>query len=437
MADYKKYFQNLISLSIPMIIGNIAHILIGTVDVLVAARHSVDTLAAISIANAIMMCLFIIGIGLMSGITPVISNYLGSSHPSKKYLLTTINYAMILAGIFCSITICGTSLIDFAGFEPHLTPYIKEYMLVVAFSYFGAYLHFALKEFLQAYEILAFPNALSVVAIFLNLFFNIIFVFGFGPIPAFGVVGLAIATVIVRSIMGLALLLYCFKSIKPKVKFDKIYVKQLLKVGYPISIALLLEFCAFNSITIIMGRISGLFAAAQSVVMTITSMTFMVPMAISNAIAIKVGFANGAKNYNELKNYSLAGMGLTFAFMTLCAVIMFLFPKQIISLITSDNQLLQICIPIILIAAVFQIFDGLQVAFGGILKGLKKTLFVTGAIILGYWILGLPLGAILALKYNMQLNGFWIGLAIAILIMAIFMGSAIVFMFKKLKTKYQ
>jgi len=436
MADYKKYFTSLLSISTPLIIGNIAHILIGTVDVLVAARHSVDTLAAISISNAIMMCLFIVGIGLMSGITPVISNYLGSSHPSKKYLLTTINYALILATIFCLITIGFTPLIDFAGFEPHLTPAIKEYMIVVSFSYFGAYLHFALKEFLQAYEVLAFPNALSVIAIFMNLFFNIIFVFGFGPIPAMGTVGLAVATVFVRSIMGLALLLYCFKSIKRKLKFDKIYIKQLLKVGYPISIALLLEFCAFNSITVIMGRLSGLFAAAQSVVMTITSMTFMVPLAISNAIAIKVGFANGARNYIDLKKYSIAGCTLTFSFMFVCAVVMFLFPKQIISLITQDAELLKICIPVIIIAAIFQIFDGLQIAFGGILKGLKKTLFVSTAIILGYWVLGLPMGAIFAFKFNMQLSGFWIGLAIAILAMAIFMGSVICVMLKKLRKKY-
>ena len=185
-----------------------------------------------------------------------------------------------------------------------------------------------------------------------------------------------------------------------------------------------------------MGRLSGLFAAAQSVVMTITSMTFMVPLAISNAIAIKVGFANGARNYIELKKYSISGSLLTFGFMSVCAVLMLLFPKEIISLITSDTKLLEITIPVIIIAAVFQIFDGLQIAFGGILKGLKKTIFVSMAIILGYWILGLPLGAVLAFRYNMQLNGFWIGLAIAILIMAIFMGSVILVMFKKLRKKY-
>ncbi len=436
MADYKKYFSNLFTISIPLIIGNLAHILIGAVDVLVASRHGVNTIAAISIANAIMMCLFIVGIGLLSGITPMISNYLGSAQPAKKYLLTTINYTIFMASIICVITFLGLPLIDKAGFEPHLTPVIKQYIAIVAFSNFGGYLHFALKEFLQAYEILNVPNAISVLGIFLNLFFNIILVFGFGPIPALGPIGLAIATVIVRTLMGLILLLYCFKMISPEIKFDFSYVKGLLKVGYPIAIALLLEFCAFNSITIIMGRDSGLFAAAQSIVMTVTSLTFMVPLAISNAIAIKVGYANGAKNYLDLRNYSIAGSLLTTSFMLGCAIILFAFPKQILSLITTDTTLLSISIPVILVAAIFQVFDGLQVAFSGILKGLKRTLFVTTAIICGYWIIGLPLGWVLAYNFNMKLVGFWVGLAISLFVMCIFMGTAVALMFKKLKKKY-
>ena len=103
MADYKKYFSNLFYISIPIIIGNIAHMLLGATDVFVAAKHSVDTLAAISIANAITMSLFIVGIGLLSGITPVISNYRGEARSSKKYLLSTINYSFILSSIMCVI----------------------------------------------------------------------------------------------------------------------------------------------------------------------------------------------------------------------------------------------------------------------------------------------------------------------------------------------
>lgn len=437
MNNYKIYFSGLFSISIPMIMGNLAHMLIGTVDVLIASKHGVDTISAISIANAIIMCLSIIGIGLLSGITPVISNYLGGSHPSKKYLLTTITYSQLLALLFCIITIGIVPFVDKFGFEPHLVPMIKEYIFIVAFSHFGGYLHFSLKEFLQAYEKLFLPNMLSVLGIFLNLILNIMFVFGFGPIPEMGAVGLAIATVLVRWFMGLVLLFYCRSAFKSKVKFDKVYVKHLLKVGSPIAVALLLEFCAFNSITILMGRESGILAAAQSIIMTITSLTFMVPLAISNAIAIKVGFANGSRNYLDLKKYSIAGTTLTVGFMTFCAILLFLFPRQILSLITVDAKLLSICVPVILVAAVFQIFDGLQVAFSGILKGLKMTLFVSVAILCGYWLIGLPLGWILSYTYKMQLIGFWWGLAIALFIMGIIMGAVVFVRFGRLREKYK
>lgn len=436
MAEAKKYFSGICSLSIPLIIGNLAHMMIGAVDVLVASRHGTDTLAAISISNAILASLFIVGIGLMAGITPVISNYLGEGHPSKKYLLSTINYSFILAIIFTAIIFFIIPFIGHLGFEPNLVPIIKQYMCIVAFSNFGGYLHFALKEFLQSYEITIFPNILLVLSIIFNLVFNIIFVFGFWKIPAMGAVGLAVATLLVRSIIGIVLLIYCFSLIDFNTKFEKNYIKQLIKVGSPIAFAFLFEFLGFNVITILTGRISSLYAAAQSILITITSITYMVPLAVSNAIAIKVGFANGARNYTDIKNYSIAGCTLSFAFMFFAAIVLYLFPKFIIGLFTPDKNLVELCASIIILTALYQVLDGLQVSFSGVLKGLKKTLMVTAAIILGYWVMGLPIGAMLAYKYNMNLFGFWIGIALAITVMCLFMGGVIVYMFRKLKKNY-
>ena len=436
MLALKKYFSSIFIISIPLIVGNIAHILIGAVDVFVASRHGTDTLAAISISNAILTSLFIVGIGLMAGITPVVSNYLGEGRQSKKYLLSTINYSQCLAIIF---TIIGLGIIPFIsklGFEERLVPIIQQYIFIVSFSNFGGYLHFALKEFLQAYEVLIFPNILLVLSIILNFVFNVVFVFGFWKIPSMGAIGLAVATLLVRTIIGLILLIYCFRLIDFKIKFDKLYVNQLIKVGYPIAGAMLFEFLGFNIITVLTGRISSLFAAAQSILITIISLTYMVPLSFSNAISIKVGYSNGARNYVDIRNYSFAGCALSFGFMGICAILLFLFPKQIIGIFTSDIKLLEICASVILVAALYQVLDGLQVSFSGILKGLKKTLLVTEATVLGYWFVGLPLGAFLAYKFDMGLLGFWIGIAAAITTMCIFMGIAILYKFKKLKKEY-
>lgn len=134
----------------------------------------------------------------------------------------------------------------------------------------------------------------------------------------------------------------------------------------------MVEFIAFNSIAIIMGRVSGVYAAAQNLVCTLTTVSFMVPLAISNAIAVKVGFANGAKNINDLKRYSFVGIVMSVGFMLLSALIFSSFPHFLVGLFTQDNNLVKISVPVLYILSVFQIFDGLQVALAGIFKGMKK-----------------------------------------------------------------
>jgi MATE family multidrug resistance protein len=137
-------------------------------------------------------------------------------------------------------------------------------------------------------------------------------------------------------------------------------------------------------------------------------------MAISNAISIKVGFENGAKNYKELKNYAYAGIGVSMLFMTICAFIFLIIPQKCIELFTSDLEVIKVAVPILTLVGLFQIFDGLQVSVSGVFKGLKKTTIIMIGIFIAYWIIGLPLGFLLAFKYNQNLYGFWIGITISI-----------------------
>ncbi|HSA07015.1 MAG TPA: MATE family efflux transporter [Candidatus Gastranaerophilales bacterium] len=411
---YKNYAKELLFFSLPIIMGNLGHVLIGAGDVFVAARHGSSTVQAISIATSISMSIYIVGIGLMASISPVLANYRGERKRTKKFFMASVNYSLILALIFCIITLLSVLFIDKMGFEAGLVPLIKEYIIICAFSVFGAYLHFGLKEFLQSYEIVFLPNIISIAAIFVNILLNVLLVFGIWIFPELGIKGLAIASLIVRSFMGLTLFLYCLKFIKGSVKMDKPYLNQLIKIGYPISLGLLFEFLGFNIITIIVGRISGVYAAAHTIVLTLASITFMIPLAISNAVAVKAGYANGAGNYLDLKRFSVVGTAISLVFMGSAGVLFFLIPEFFIKIFTSDIKLLEVCIPLLYVAALFQVFDGLQVVLGGILKGLKMTSIVFFAMFAGYWIIGIPLGSILAFKFNLNLLGYWIGLAFAL-----------------------
>ena len=423
----KHYIKELLQIAFPIIVGNIGFILIGAGDVLIAGRHSTQTLAAISIATAITNCIQIFGIGLIIAVSPLLSNYRGENDSAKKYFFPTIKFSMFLAFCVMLIILSIIPVIDLLNYEQNLTIMIKQYMFVTAFATFGGYLHAALKEFLQAFEIVVIPNAITILAVFLNILLNIILVFGFGFIPALGIIGLAIASFVVRYFMGLVLLVYCFKTMKLSNYQDFNYYKQLIKIGLPISLSILTEFFAFNITSIIMGRIAGVYAAAQNLLITITSVSFMIPLAISNAIAVKVGFANGAKNYDDLTNYAKKGTLVCVGFMAFSAVIFACFPKHIAGLFTNDLELISICIPLIYLLSGFQIFDGLQVALSGICKGIKATKIVFIATLIAYWVISIPLGCILAFKLDLGLQGFWIGLLVA----AICLCSIMFFMLKK------
>ncbi len=434
--SYKKYFTEIFGLSVPLIVGNLGQTLIGATDVFIAAKHSTNTLAAISIANSIIFCILIMGMGLMSAISIQMSNLRGNRKPTKKFLFTVLNYSIVLAVIFCLICLLMVPLVPMMGFEPVLVPMIKEYIFICAFSLFGMYLYQCLREFLLAYEIVAFPNLILIFALILNFILAYCLVFGIGPIQGLGVIGLALAAFIVRTLMGIVLLVYCFDLIKFKNPFDTSLIKQLLKIGYPIGIAMFLEFLGFNLITILVGREAGILAATHNICVTITSSAYVIPMSISAAIAIKVGFFNGAQNLREIKRYSLSGTSMSVIFMLFCSVLLMTIPRQIFEVFTKNPEILALGLPILHIAAFYLMFDGLQVSLSGILKGLKMTKIASVTLIAGYWLFGLPFGYMLAYHYKMSLNGFWIGLAVSFLAMTTLFSIVIFKKFKQLKNVY-
>lgn len=427
------YIKELLQIAFPIILGNLGFIMIGVGDVIVAGRHSTDTLAAISLATAIINCITIVGIGILGSISPILSNYRGAGKEPEKYFYPSLKFAAGLSVIISIVIFAFIPFIDKMGFDSHLVPMIKDYFFVTAFSTFAGYLHYMTKEFLQAFEIVLFPNLLTIFCIFLNLGLNLLFVFGFGPIPEMGAIGLAIASLLVRYFMGIVLFFYCFKRVNIKYHKERNYYIEMLKVGAPSSLAIMIEFVAFNSITVIMGRVSGVWAAAQNIICTITSVAFMVPLAIGNAAGVKVGFSNGAKNYTSLKKYAFTAMGLSTLFMSCSAVIVASVPGLIISWFTKDINLVNISIPIVYTLCFFQVFDGLQATLAGIFRGLKHTEVVMAANFVAFWLIAIPLGCLLALHCKLNLIGFWYALIVSTIILCTIMFTNLHSRFKLMK----
>ena len=421
LKTYLPYAKNLLQMAGPIIMGNLGFIMIGVGDVIVAGRHSTDTLAAISIATAITNCILMLGIGILTTSSAILSNYRGGGKDIEKYFYPSIKATVILSLIASGIVFACIPFIYKIGYTPNLAKIVKDYFFITGLAVFGGYLHCAMKEYLQAFEIVMFPNLLTIFCVFLNLGLNILFVFGCGIIPEMGAIGLALSSLVVRYFMGIVLFFYALAKIKVQYFKDHNYYKDLVKVGLPSSCAIMIEFAGFNIIAVIMGRVAGIYAAAHNLICTFTSVAFMIPLAISNATAVKVGFANGAKDYPTLKNYAYTSIIMSVFVMLISATLIGLFPRFFMNLFTPDKALIEVCIPILYVLCFFQVFDGLQVSLAGIFKGLKQTKIVMISNFIAYWIISFPLGCLLAFHFHMNLIGFWYGLFVSAIVICTIM----------------
>lgn len=412
--------------------GQLGQMLIGVSDVFVAGRHSTEYLAAVGLAMGIIAPVFVVGLGFLFGTSAVISRHRGEGKEVDQYLFSSIIYSLGLSLLFILLSIATKWLVPYLGFEQGLVPLIQDYILYFAFSFLGAYVFQVLREFLQGKEDVIFANFISIATVGLNVLFCFILVFGYKFIPALGIKGLALGSILARVLAAIFLLIYSWRFFK-SYKIDWIYIREVFSLSWPIAISILVEVGAFSFCTIMIGRMGLFQAAAHNIVINLTSVTFMVPLAISTAIAVKISYAYGQKNYPDILRYTKAGLTLSLLFMS-CTGLSFYFIPNVFSQIFTDNtQVIQIVATLLIAVALFQIFDGTQICLAGALRGVGHSQPQAYIMFLGYWVLGLPLGWYLANIQNLYAFGFWLGLALALSIAGISMLLAVIYFYKKIK----
>lgn len=433
---FLKKIKSLLVFSIPIIMGNLGQMFINAGDVFVAARHGTATVAAISIASALISAIFLFGLGLLLSISPVLSKRRGENIDISRFLKLTLFYALILSVIFCSLSWLLIPIIPLLGLKSLLVGHIQDYIFICGFSFVGAFVFQALKEFLQAREQVVFPNMVCIAAIFLNLLLNWIFVFGAGPIPPMGVSGLAVASVFVRTVMALVLLYHCRGFLKEAFQFDARYLWDVFRIGAPVSLSLLLEISAFSIIAVIAGKISMVQVASHNIVLTFISTTFMIPLAVSNALAVRVGYAYGAGDYTEIRDNLYAAMVISMMTMGGFALLFLAAPEFLMALFSNDVEIIRTGAALLFIAAVFQVFDGAQVTLSGTLRGLGMTKPIMITMFLGYWLIGLPFGYYLAFGHKLEILGLWVGLATALFACAAIFSVILIGRLRKIRVKW-
>jgi len=327
--------------------------------------------------------------------------------------------------------------IGFFGLSEELVEPTKQYIEICAWSIFPAAIFVGLKEFLQAYEKVVFANLTMLLSVILNIILNVIltFVFNFSfiHIEAMGIVGLSIATLVSKIFSAILILIYCIPLFKGAYVYSKKYIKTLFKVGTPISLAVFFEFLGFNMTAILIGKFSALLTAVHNIILCIANFTFMIVLSIANAASIKIGYFNGKKDKLNVVKYAKANVFLAIIVCLFTFSLLIFFSDEIISIFSPDKEVLELSKKILKIAMCFLFFDGIQGACVGILKGLKDTKIIMLATLFGYVFVAIPLGCYLAFCKNIVLEGFWIGLALALFLMAIITSTKVILKIKQNK----
>jgi len=255
-------------------------------------------------------------------------------------------------------------------------------------------------------------------------------------VPALGVSGSGWSTLISRvymaAVLAVAIVYYDRKRAsglwRTSRRLEMRRIREMLRLGVPAATQLLLEISAFSVTTILIARLGAVPLAGNQIALNVASITFMVPLGISSAAAVRVGHAIGAQDPHGAVRAGWMALLFGTAFMLFSALTLFLFPQAIARIYSPDSQVVRMGAALLVVAAIFQLFDGLQVVTTGALRGAGNTRTPMYAHLLGYWVIGMPLGAILCFKFGLGAVGFWSGLCVALILI----GSLLLFVWWRL-----
>ncbi|KJY81535.1 multidrug transporter MatE [Vibrio galatheae] len=428
MQRYKTEANSLVRLATPVLIASVAQTGMGFVDTVMAGGVSATDMAAVSIAASIWLPSILFGIGLLMALVPVVAQLNGSGKQHKVPFEIQQGIAMaLLLSIPTGLVLLQTeSILNLMNVEPLMASKTIGYMHAVIFAVPAFLLFQALRSLTDGMSLTKPAMVIGFVGLLLNIPLNWIFVYGKFGAPALGGVGCGVATAIVYWVMFLMLLFYVMTSQRlAKVnlfgQFHKPNLKaliKLLKLGFPVAAAMFFEVTLFAVVALLVAPLGPLVVAAHQVAINFSSMVFMLPMSIGAATSIRVGHRLGESNVEGATIASRVGVIVAVATALVTALLTVLFREQVALLYTDNRGVIDLALQLLLFAAIYQVADAVQVVAAGALRGYKDMAAIFNRTFIAYWILGLPLGYILAmtdwLVEPMGAQGFWMGFIIGL-----------------------
>ncbi len=420
LATYTKEFQYNLKLAFPIMLGQLGHVMVGLVDNLMVGQLGAAELAAISLGNSLIFIALSIGIGFSFAITPLIAEADGECNIENGR--SFFHHGMILCGIngllLFILLLFAKPILYHLDQPPEVVDLAIPYLEIVAFSMIPLMLFQGFKQFADGLSQTKYAMYATLVANLVNIVFNYLLIYGIWIFPRLELEGAALGTLISRFFM-LAFLYYILKN---KKKFKAYFIwskrkqlnlsifKRLFALGFPTALQMFFEVALFTASIFLAGILGTNSQAANQIALNLASMTFMIAVGFSVTATIRVGNQKGKKNFTELRRIAFSIFLMVFIIMGIFAL-MFILTKGILPTFYIDNaEVISIASSLLIVAAIFQLSDGLQAVFLGALRGLQDVKIPSIICFVAYWIIGFPIGYYFGKEEVLGAMGIWLGL---------------------------
>jgi len=423
----KIYYQSTIMLAGPVVISQLGHTLVLAVDSIIVGHYAgTIPLAAVSLVHSVFMVVLVLGMGIAYGLTPLIAQENGkSNHQECAKLLSNGLWINLVAAILLFLIVYYGSM--FAMYhvdqDPRVVETAKPYLLLLGISILPLMIFQGFKQFAEGLGFTRQAMNITIWGNVLNLVLAVILVKGMFGLSAMGVKGIGIATLIDRVLMMLVMGWYVLRSGNFKTYIQHFSLRfvdlsriiKVLRIGLPVGMQYIFEIGAFAVAALMAGRIGAIQQAAHQTAITFVAMTYMMASGIASAATIKIGNSFGLKNYLRIQKFVRVSYHLVIIFMLFFALIFMLFNQYLPHMISKDPAVVSLAAQLLIIAGVFQLFDGTQVVGLGTLRGMGDVAIPTTITFFAYWIVGLPVAYLLGIKLNIGVEGIWYGLTFGLL----------------------
>jgi MATE family multidrug resistance protein len=440
LSLYTKEFSNNLRLAYPVILGMLGHTLIGVVDNIMVGKLGTAELAAVSLGNSLVFIAMSVGIGFSTAITPIVAQADAEQDTGK--VRAAFQHGLLLCTI---LGICLFGIVSFAKPLMRLMHQPAEvialaapYIDWVAFSLLPMVIFQGYKQFADGMSQTKYAMYAVIVSNIIHIGINYVLIYGVWIFPKMGIIGAALGTVISRILMVAYMHYILSRNAKLKVYFQgfglgqikKAMLKKITAMGIPSSMQMFFEVALFTAAIWLSGSIGKSSQAANQIALSLASMTFMFAMGLSVAAMVRVGNQKGLQDYKNLqvvaRSIFLLAIIIEIVFALLFVALHqylphFFLNMENVSLLEDNTEVIRIASTLLIVAAVFQISDGIQVVVLGALRGLQDVKIPTVITFVAYWVIGFPISFYLGIYTTLGAAGIWIGLLAGLTAAAIFL----------------